>query len=235
MPEYFPYDRTVRELLQRIPLRFTELLTGRQIREVLDPTLPRVQERRADFVGRLDDGRVVHVEAQVQYDPTLPERMVEYFLGLKQRFGQCPVQILLYLGDGKPPYDGQLRIGPLSFSYTVRDIKELSCEALLESSDPNDNILAVLCRRGEDFWERLTERLMKIPEAQRGDYVIKLAYLVKLREDILIEYEALREEVRKMPIVIDLEKDPARLNKKLCHRPFLFYSSTSSSFNPYLN
>ncbi len=41
------------------------------------------------------------------------------------------------------------------------------------------------------------------------DFVQKLAYLVKLRRDISCEYEALRKEVRSMPIVIDLENDPA--------------------------
>jgi hypothetical protein len=38
---------------------------------------------------------------------------------------------------------------------------------------------------------------------------LKLAYLVKLRKDLLEEYNALREEVEKMPIVIDFENDPA--------------------------
>ncbi len=45
MPDGFPYDRTLRELLQRIPLRSTEILTGRQVSEVLDPTFPSVRER----------------------------------------------------------------------------------------------------------------------------------------------------------------------------------------------
>ena len=164
---------------------------------------------RADFLGRLDDGTLVHVELQVQHDPTLPERMVEYFLAIRQRFGQTPVQILLYLGDGPVPYDGTFKAGPLSFTYTVKDLKELNCEFLLNSPDPNDNILAVLCRRSEGFWERLSERLMRLPETERMDFVQRVSYLVKLRRDLSEEYEALRKEVRSMPIVIDLEKDPA--------------------------
>jgi hypothetical protein len=137
------------------------------------------------------------------------ERMVEYLLMIKNRYKEVPVQIILWLGEGRPPYAEEVEIGPLRFRCAVRDIKELSCEALLESEDPGDNILAVLCRRGEDFWGRLSERLMRLPEDRRMEYVEKLAYLVKLRRDIADEYEALRKEVRRMPIVIDLDKDPA--------------------------
>jgi predicted transposase YdaD len=134
MPEaHFPYDRTLRELLQRIPKRFTELLTGRQVVEVLDPTFPEVRERRADFLGRFEDGRLVHVELQLQHDPALMERMVEYLLMIKNRYKEVPVQIILWLGEGRPPYAEEVEIGPLRFRCAVRDIKELSREALLES------------------------------------------------------------------------------------------------------
>jgi hypothetical protein len=50
---------------------------------------------------------------------------------------------------------------------------------------------------------------MRLPEGKRKEAVLKLAYLVKLRKDLLEEYNALREEVEKMPIVIDFENDPA--------------------------
>jgi hypothetical protein len=33
--EHFPYDRTVRELMQHIPKRFTEILFGLKVVEVL--------------------------------------------------------------------------------------------------------------------------------------------------------------------------------------------------------
>ena len=62
--EHFPYDRTARELMQHIPKRFTEILFGVKVVEVLDPIFPKTQEMKADFVGRLSDKRIVHVEVQ---------------------------------------------------------------------------------------------------------------------------------------------------------------------------
>jgi hypothetical protein len=50
---------------------------------------------------------------------------------------------------------------------------------------------------------------MRLPKGKREEAVLKLAYLVKLRKDLLEEYNALREEEEKMPIVIDFENDPA--------------------------
>ena len=157
--EHFPYDRTVRELMQHIPKRFTEILFGLKVVEVLDPNFPKTEERKADFVGRLLGGKVVHVEVQTQYDSTLPERMVEYYLRLKRRYGEGPIQLLLWLGNEESPYDGELVIGEeLRFRYRVQDIKEIDCRELLRSEDPNDYILAVLCRRSEGFWTLLAQR-----------------------------------------------------------------------------
>ena len=62
--EAFAYDRTVRELMQHLPKRFTEILFGVKVVEVLDPSFPKTQEMKADFVGRLSDKRIVHVEVQ---------------------------------------------------------------------------------------------------------------------------------------------------------------------------
>ncbi|GAB6183270.1 RpnC/YadD family protein [Thermodesulfovibrio hydrogeniphilus] len=208
--EAFQYDRTIRELIQSIPLRFTEILTGMKVTEILDTTFPKVDERVADFIGRLEDGTIIHIELQVQNDPNLPERMINYFLRIRTRYGQNPWQMILWLADGKCPYEEHIQIGPLSFSYTVKDIKEIDCRVLLESEDPNDNILAVLCRRGEGFWERLIEKLRELPEGKRRSYIQKLLYLIKLRKDILQEYATLLKEVNKMPlpIVIPKEQDP---------------------------
>jgi len=48
--ENFIYDRTLKELLQGIPKRFITMLTGQEAVKLLDPTFPKTEERRADFV-----------------------------------------------------------------------------------------------------------------------------------------------------------------------------------------
>jgi hypothetical protein len=110
-------------------------------------------------------------------------------LRVKERYGVYPDLFILWLGEGKPPYGESFTLGPITLKCVVVDIKEIPSEVLLGSEDENDLLLSVLCKRGEAVW--------------------KLAYLVKLRKDLLEEYNALREEVEKMPIVIDFENDPA--------------------------
>jgi hypothetical protein len=135
--------------------------------------------------------------------------MVEYCLRVKERYGVYPLPFILWLGEGKPPYGESFTLGPITFQCVVIDIKEIPSEVLLGSEDENDLLLSVLCKRGEGFWEVLSERMMRLPEGKRREAVLKLAYLVKLRKDLLEEYNALREEEEKMPIVIDFENDPA--------------------------
>jgi hypothetical protein len=188
----FPYDRTLREIFQRIPLRFIEIFTRLKIEAVLDPTFPRVTERRADFLARLTNGRIILVEIQLLFDPALPLRMVEYCLRVKERYGVYPLPFILWLGEGKPPYGESFTLGPITFQCVVIDIKEIPSEVLLGSEDENDLLLSVLCKRGEGFWEVLSERLRRLPKGKREEAVLKVAYLVTLRKDLL-------EEGRGMP------------------------------------
>lgn len=209
--EYFHYDRTLRELLQSIPKRFIEILTGKRVTKILDPTFPSVKERRADFLGVLEDGQLVHIEIQAQRDIGLPERMIEILLLARAKYQEEPYQIVLWVGDGKPPYEEEYRFGGLTYRMTVVDVKDIDCEELLRSKDISDNLIAVLCKRGEGFWERLSERVREMSSKKRESFLRKLLYLIKLRRDLSEEYERLRKGVTDMPIVIDLKKDPAYL------------------------
>lgn len=209
--ERFPYDRTLRDIIQRLPAKLIEVLTGSRVIKVLDSTFPSVEERRADFIGVLQNGDIIHVELQSQPDCQLSERMVDYALRIKRKYGKFPLPIILWIGEGRVPYEEKCVLGPITFQCRVIDIKQLDCNIFLDSDDPNDNILAVLCRRGVGFWNRLSERLMRLPSRKRQSYMKKLFYLVRLRRDIFEEYERLIKEVTDMPIVMSIEQDPVYL------------------------
>lgn len=63
--EHFPFDRTLRELIQRIPQKFCELVFNKKITKILDTSLPSVEERKADFIGAFEDGEIIHAEIQL--------------------------------------------------------------------------------------------------------------------------------------------------------------------------
>ncbi|MCX8076542.1 MAG: hypothetical protein N3C57_05870 [Aquificaceae bacterium] len=148
----FPSDRTLREVLQRLPVKIIQILFDSKVLEVLESTFPATKERRADFVGRLEDGTIVHVEIQSSYDSTLPLRLIELYLMIYERYKAYPLQILLWVGDGKCPYKEKYSFGELKHRVKVVDMKEISCRELLESEAEEDQLLAILCKREGDFW-----------------------------------------------------------------------------------
>lgn len=210
-PDYFPYDRAFRELIQRIPYRFTEIFFNKPVKRVLNSTFPSVEERKADFVGLLETNEIVHVEIQLHYDKELPKRLVEYALKINRAYGAFPIQVILWIGEEKIPYVEEYELGPIRFRCRAVDIKEIDGERLLESSDPDDYVLAVLCKRGEGFWKKLLEKLKELPLRKRESYLKKVFYSSRLRKDVLSEFEKLKEEVGDMPILIDINQDPLYL------------------------
>ncbi|MCS7199331.1 MAG: hypothetical protein NZ850_03160 [Caldimicrobium sp.] len=204
----FPFDRTLREVLQRLPLKIIQILFGSKVSEVLESTFPTTKERKADFVGRLENGTLIHLEIQSTYDPTLPLRLIELYLRIYERYGAYPLQVLLWVGDKKCPYRTRYRLGRLQHRVKVVELRKISCRELLESEVEEDQLLAILCKRERDFWDRLRERVERLEEGKRRDFLMKLLVLARLRKDAYNEVVRLYEEVTKMPLVIDKSRDP---------------------------
>ena len=140
-------DILLRDILKRIPDRFVLLLTGKRGVKILDNTFPTVKERKADFVAELEDGSIFHLELQTYPDKKMPFRMLEYYLLLMQAYPDREInQTVLYVGEGAPRMENSIKRKRLSYSYELRDIKEISCRELMESPQIEDKILAVLCK-----------------------------------------------------------------------------------------
>ncbi|NPA53143.1 MAG: hypothetical protein GXO21_00580 [Aquificae bacterium] len=200
-------DITLRDIISKIPQKFVYLLTNQKGTKILDNTFPAVKERKADLILELEDGSIFHLELQTQNDKSMPFRMLEYYLLLKQRYKNRPIkQIVLFVGDGKPSMPDRLITDNLSFKYQIKDIKEIECKELLESKNLEDKILAVLCKV-EDFEKYifgLVEELLKIPEKERADYIRKLLIALDYRPKLLKKLSLILEE-RKLPLTITEE------------------------------
>jgi len=206
-------DIFLRDSFQRIPEKFILLLTGKKGIKVLDATFPTVKERKADFVVELEDGSIFHLELQTYPDKNMPLRMLEYRILLMQKYPNREIrQMVLFVGDGAPKMENSINGKNLSFSYELRDIKELSCRELMESPQMEDKILAVLCNveNPERYFNDLFQELLKLPEKERADYIRKLLTALHYRPKLKLVLKRLLEE-RKMPLTITremMEKDP---------------------------
>ncbi len=207
------FDITLRDAISKIPQRFVQILTGQKGTKILDNTFPAVKERKADLILELEDGSIFHLELQTKNDKNMTFRMLEYYLLLKQRYRNKSVkQMVLFVGDGKPNMETTIKTDSLSFSYRLKDIKTIECKELLESDSLEDKILAVLCdvKDFEKYIKTVVEELMKLPEKERADYIVKLLIALDYRPKLKVKLKTMMEE-RKMPITITEEmakKDP---------------------------
>jgi len=206
-------DILLRDILQKIPEKFIQLLTGKRGSKILDNTFPVIKERKADFVVELEDGSIFHLELQTYPDKNMPLRMLEYRVLLMQKYPNREIrQMVLFVGDGAPKMESSINDKNLSFSYELRDIKELSCRELMESPQMEDKILAVLCNveNPERYFNDLFQELLKLPEKERADYIRKLLTALHYRPKLKMVLKRLLEE-RKMPLTITeemMKQDP---------------------------
>ncbi len=207
--ESFVYDRTLRELFHEVPGTLVKLLSGQGIKEVLETSFPKVEERRVDLLARLEDNTLFHLEIQSVYDPLMPVRMLKYAVLIYEHYHVFPRQMVLYIGVKKIRLENKISRQNLCYTYAIRDIGEFDCRALMESDDITDNIIAILCQI-EDmdrFYQKLMQKLARLESKKREDYLRKLFYLMRLRPDVA---KMLKERGKEhtMPFVLDKEIDP---------------------------
>ncbi|NOT64414.1 MAG: Rpn family recombination-promoting nuclease/putative transposase, partial [Acidobacteria bacterium] len=207
------FDTTLKELLLSNPTRLVEQLSGEKVEAWLNVEQPSVKMRRIDLVARLKSGRILHLEIQLEDDPEMPWRMLEYYAYLRRTYGQEPWQIVLYIGKKKPRRKAYIREQRLRFSYNVIYLRELDGRPLLDSDSIADNLLAILCDIDDVITasRRIIEKLLALPEKQAIDEALKLIILSKLRgaekivtEEVNKRMKITREYLIDIPLIGDL-------------------------------
>ena len=97
--EKFTHDRTLRELFQDVPTTLIKLLIGKDIKEILETSFPKVEERRVDLLTRLEDNTLFHLEIQSIDDKNMPLRMLKYATLIYEKYQEFPKQLVLYVGE----------------------------------------------------------------------------------------------------------------------------------------
>ncbi len=164
--------------------------------------LPRVQNRRLDLLAELENGDLLHIELQTTNDPKMPLRMLEYAMGVWRMEARIPRQLVLYVGNEKLRMTDRVEAMGIRFRYDLLDVRDLDCEALLESDAVSDNILAVLTRTNDRIGtiRRILGKISRLAPGRREDAVRKLLILSGMRgfETVVIE-----ERIR-MPVTFDI-------------------------------
>jgi len=193
------YDVALKLLLRLPGLLALQELTGTAIDTWVDAELPKIQNIRADLLGKTTDGSLIHLELQSSNDGAMPLRMAEYALGIFRLFRQFPRQVLVYVGEVPLRMETELQGPEFSFRYRAVDIRTLDGDRLLESTAVGDNVIAILARLRDhkEAVRRIVERIASLPGAEREASLSQLLVLSGLRH---LE-ESVEQEARKMPIL----------------------------------
>ena len=196
------YDVTLKLLLRGPTTMAFEAFAGSQVQKWLDIELPRVQNPRMDLLGELADGTLLHLELQSGNDAEMPVGMAEYAIGTYRLFRQFPRQIVLYVGEPALRMQPSLMGPRFSFSYELRDLRDLDGEELLTSEQVGDNILAVLARLRDQksAVTQIVRRIAGLEATQRDTALSQLLILAGLRGlETTVE-----QEIKTMPILLDI-------------------------------
>ncbi len=213
-------DITLKDIFEEVPHRLSKILSPAPIKELLPTSLPST-ELRVDFLARLEDESILHMEFQSFNDTNMPWRMLRYYTAIAEKYKTHNIkQIVVYVGNEKLRMKSSLKIKNLVFKYEILDIRQIDCRVLLESPDPMDRLLACLCKVEDEVYliEKLIKTMESMNEEERKDYLLKALTLTELRPNLRIR---LTEEVKPMPIVVrpeDIRLPKRKLRKDILYR-----------------
>jgi len=198
------FDPILKEIFSKAAGKLISIATGEQINKELEDITTEIEfvkSLRPDMVFRAGE-KIFHIEIQVQQDKDLPERMLIYSLAIKEKFGQKPVQIILFVGKGNPP--------PPSFKdeftihkFIVLDMKKTNPDEFIKSDKPEEVIVGILAGKFKDkpeIIEKVKKRIVEIVKSEKeiAKYIDSISFLAGLFD--------VKIEVKPMPIEVDIRK-----------------------------
>jgi len=198
------FDLVLKEIFSRAVGKIISIATGEKIEEKLEDInreLKFLKSLRPDMLFKAGD-KIFHIEIQAQQDKTLPKRMLLYSVGIEEKFGKEPIQILLFVGKGNPPpsyFKSEFKF----LKFKVVDWKKIDPDEFLKSEKPEEVVLGVLAgkyREKPEVFKKVIRKISKIVKNKKE--------LLKYMEDISFLGSLFDVEIKAepMPIQIDIRK-----------------------------
>ena len=198
------FDPILKEIFSKAAGKLISIATGEKIGEELEDITSEIEfvkSFRPDMVFRAGE-KIFHIEIQAQKDKDLPERMLIYSLAIKEKFGQKPVQIILFVGKGNPP-PSFFRDKFTIHRFKVVDMKKIDPDEFIKSDKPEEVIVGILAGKFKDkpqIIKKVKERIVEIVknEEEIAKYIDSISFLAGLFD--------VKIEVKPMPIEVDIRK-----------------------------
>jgi len=198
------FDPVLKEIFSKAAGKIISIATGEQIEEKLEDITAEIEfvkSLRPDMVFRAGK-KIFHIEIQVQQDKTLPKRVLIYSIGIEEKFGKVPTQIVLFVGKGNPP-PSVFRTEFTTHRFKVVDMKRIDPDKFIRSEKPEEVIVGILAGKFKDKPEiikKVKERIVEIVKNEKEviKYIDSISFLAGLFD--------VKIEVKPMPIEVDIRK-----------------------------
>ncbi|ULB47681.1 Rpn family recombination-promoting nuclease/putative transposase, partial [Limnospira fusiformis KN01] len=146
------FDNVCKFLAETFPADLAQWLLGEPIPLTeLSPSELSLEPIRADSLILLkSEGVILHLEFQTQPDPTIPFRMLDYWVRVYRRFPECSMQqVVIYLRESSSDlvYQTQLEIAQTRHQFQVIRLWEESVDTFINV--PGLLPFAVLAQTGD--------------------------------------------------------------------------------------
>jgi predicted transposase YdaD len=198
------FDPILKEIFSKAAGKLISIATGEKIKGKLEDTtteIELVKSLRPDMLLK-SRKKIFHIEIQAQQDKNLPKRMLIYSIGIEEKLGQKPVQIVLFVGKGNPP-PSTFRDEFTIHKFIVLDMKKIDPDEFLRSEKPEEVIIGILAGKFNQkpkIIEKVKERIVEIVknEERMIKYIDSISFLAGLFD--------VRIKVKPMPIEVDIRK-----------------------------
>jgi len=198
------FDPILKEIFSKAAGKLISIATCEKIEEKLEDITTEIEfvkSLRPDLLFRAGE-KIFHIEIQVQQDKTLPKRMLIYSVGIEEKFGKVPTQIVLFAGKGNPP-PSVFRTEFTTHRFKVVDMKKIDPDEFIKSDKPEEVIVGILAGKFKDkpkIIERVKKRIVEIVKNEKeiAKYIDSISFLAGLFD--------VKIEVKPMPIQVDIRK-----------------------------
>ncbi len=209
------FDNVLKKTFTRVYQSIIHRVLGLDTKNTVKiPTsFSRTKEKRSDFATKVsppnDEPHIVHIEFQSKNDKNMHKRELGYYGDYYWEYDMEIIQYVIYLGKGTPTMPTEIKHRNMNLRYTVISMNQIDVDLFLNSDNPHEVILAVLCKYERKEAPKIIQQILEKLRAKTQneyelhEYVTDLEILSELRT---LQSE-IKKQIKKMPIVYDLRKD----------------------------
>lgn len=210
------YDKIVKENIESIIPALMNRVLGFQVLEslVIKEKLQQTKEKEADVLRIVTDpsgGKfILHLEFQVDDYKKMVYRMGDYWILLKSKYNLSVRQFVIFMGDKVPTMKTVLSEDGNYFQFQLINITQFDYLRFLNSTNPEEIILAVLGDFGNENPEKALSKIIQRLQETKTDQTTlqkhfrQLRILAKLRK-LDLKFD---DMIQNMAKYLDVESDP---------------------------